>query len=154
MERFEAQMAALRRDHLMEKIGMLKAMRKRFGDEALKTAEAVEGENVLRKWQAIARESEKSGIEDLIKVLWEPMRIQMGLEYTCEKTPDGFQMRCTKCPFANLASDWDAQEEIFSLICSCDPVIAESFNPDIALRRTKTLVQGDECCDHFYFLRK
>ncbi|MFC2012727.1 L-2-amino-thiazoline-4-carboxylic acid hydrolase [Chloroflexota bacterium] len=31
--------------------------------------------------------------------------------------------------------------------------MASAFNPDIGFQRTKTLMRGDDCCDHIYYLK-
>jgi hypothetical protein len=38
----------------------------------------------------------------------------------------------------------------FILSCSRDFPFMEGFNPEIELRRTKTIMEGAECCDFRY----
>ena len=47
------------------------------------------------------------------------------------------------------ATDWG-----FEFFCKMDPPIIEGFNPNIQFRRTKTLMEGDECCNHYYTMKK
>jgi hypothetical protein len=44
------------------------------------------------------------------------------------------------------AADW-----LYALVCASDPYTAASFD-GIRFERTKTLMQGDDCCDHAYFV--
>ena len=39
-------------------------------------------------------------------------------------------------------------EDIGLWICEGDGPAAAAFNPAIRLKRTKTLMEGDDCCDH------
>jgi hypothetical protein len=38
--------------------------------------------------------------------------------------------------------------------CALDFGETEAFSSDVILKRTKTLMQGDDCCDHCYTLKK
>ena len=63
-------------------------------------------------------------------------------------------MNITKCPLADLAKEVNAEDWGYILYCCDDPNIVEGFNPEMDLKRTKTLMQGDDCCDHFYCMKK
>jgi len=39
------------------------------------------------------------------------------------------------------------------MFCQNDFYIAEGFNSKIGLKRTKTLMEGHDCCDHFYYMK-
>ena len=45
------------------------------------------------------------------------------------------------------------EDLMYQHTCSVDECIATTFNPQIGFRRTKTLMQGDEYCDHFYYMK-
>jgi len=44
-------------------------------------------------------------------------------------------------------------EQLFYMCCENDQFIAEGFNYNIGFKMTKTLMQGDHCCDPFYCYR-
>jgi len=43
-------------------------------------------------------------------------------------------------------------EDIGVWICEADGPIAAAFNPRIRFQRTKTLMEGNDCCDHVYYI--
>jgi predicted ArsR family transcriptional regulator len=130
----------------------LKTYKEYFGEEAYRVYVNAYGEGVRSHWSRIAEEAGDNSIEALIKRLWEPLPTQ-GFEYTVEETGSGFQINCTKCPHIEMAKRLGIMEEMFYTICEADSFIAEGFNPNIGFKRTKTLMQGDDCCDHFYYYK-
>jgi predicted ArsR family transcriptional regulator len=106
-------------------------------------------ERTRKQWQEIAQREQNHRVADLIRVLWEPTRTR-GFEFTVEEHDDGVQIYCTRCALYDLAREINGTEWMFHLNCSTDPHIVDGFNSEIQFRRTKTLMQGDDCCDHFY----
>lgn len=131
---------------------ILKIMKEHFGEAAYQAVVKAQGEAIRSQWHNIAEEAGNNSIEALIKHLWEPLRAS-GFEYTMEETESGFQMNCTKCPGVDMAKRHGITEEVYCLSCESDPFIAEGFNPNIGFKRTKTLMQGHNCCDHFYYYK-
>ena len=131
---------------------VLKIMKDHFGDEAYHVLVKTRGEKICTEWKRKAEEGNDNSIEALIKHLWEPLK-DYGFEYTMEKTESGFQMRCTKCPEFDFAKRDGITEQMYYMACESDPYIVEGFNPNIGLTRTKTLMEGDDCCDHFYYYK-
>ena len=135
------------------KIGnIIKAMKERFGEEAYEVIRGMNTERIKEEWRKKAEEHGDNSIESLIKLLWEPLP-EHGFVYTMEKTDAGVQMKCTKCPMADIALRLGVGEYMHYEICN-DWAITEGFNPDIGFKMTKTLIQGDDCCDHFYYYIK
>ena len=60
--------------------------------------------------------------------------------------------RFTRCMWADVFRELDAQD-IGSWICEGDGPTAAAFNPTIGFHRTKTLMMGNDCCDHVYYLK-
>ncbi len=140
----------MRMRHSTEMAKLIRAFRERFGDEAYKIAAKLNGDKAFAEWKAIAEKSGNNSIESLIKLLWEPLRAQ-GFEYEVEKTDARFQMKCTRCGFYELAKFCGITDEAFYMVCEADQYIAEGFNANIGFKRTKTLMQGHDCCDHLYY---
>ncbi len=60
----------------------------------------------------------------------------------------------TKCVFAELVNELGISKEWgYDLFCSDDEHIANGFNPKIKFSRSKTLMEGYDCCDPCYKLR-
>jgi predicted ArsR family transcriptional regulator len=138
--------------HLQHTAVILEEIKNRFGLTVYKIIEEVQGRHLQKKWAAIAKKEGKNQIDDLIRLLWEPLRAD-GLEYEVRETAQGIQIRCTKCPAYNIARECGTTIWGYHLICSNDYYIVEGFNPRIGFRRTKTLMEGFDCCDHFYYLK-
>lgn len=134
---------------LLDKIELLEALKERFGSGVVDAAVAYENDQARRRWARIAQSLGKTGIHDLIGVLVR----EGGYEFTMEETGDGVQMCFSRCPLHEFAKEHNVTGWAYRLICAQDPFIAEGFNPHIGFKRTKTLMQGDACCDHVYFIR-
>jgi predicted ArsR family transcriptional regulator len=133
-------------------LARLNVLQERFGTKVIEVIEMVVAENIRREWAEIARKKNSHTIDDLIRLLWEPLREQ-GFEFSMEKQDNGVQMRCTRCPHVDLGKELDETKWLYHLVCQGDPYIVEGFNPNMGFRRTKTLMEGHECCDHFYFMK-
>ena len=58
----------------------------------------------------------------------------------------------TRCIWADVFRELDAHDIGF-WICEGDGPAVAAFNPAIGFDRTKTLMMGDDCCDHIYVLK-
>lgn len=85
--------------------------------------------------------------------LWEPLR-QEGFEFTYDQNERGCQLKVTRCPVAEIAQAHQLEKWGFIFHCMGDESICEGYNPEIALTRTKTLMEGDEYCNHLYYYRR
>ncbi|MGI6207091.1 MAG: L-2-amino-thiazoline-4-carboxylic acid hydrolase [Anaerolineae bacterium] len=61
--------------------------------------------------------------------------------------------RFTRCLWAEVYRELDAADIGF-WICEGDGPAAAAFNPAIRFSRTKTLMEGDDCCDHVYYVEE
>lgn len=128
---------------------LLQIMKKRFGEEVYQVLVKEQREMIRSHFSKIVEESGDNSIEAFIKLIWGSF---LG-EYTMEETESGFQMICTKCPMDDLAKRHGITEQMFYQYCVNDEFNMEGFNPNIGFKRTKTLMQGDDCCDHFYYYK-
>jgi predicted ArsR family transcriptional regulator len=130
---------------------ILKVMKGRFGEEAYDALVKANGEHIRQHWREKAENHGDNSIESLIKLLWETLPPKF--EWTMEKTDAGVQMKCTKCPIAERALGLGVGEQYYYQSCKGDWSIVEGFNPNIGFTMTKTLMQGDDCCNHFYYYK-
>lgn len=138
--------------HTREKIILLDALKDRFGSEVITVVDEVVAKRAQRYGSMIAQREGVSSLADFIRLLWEPEQ-SGGLTFSIEPSMEGVQIYCTACPMYDLACEMNNREWMYHLVCAADPYIATGFNPKIGLRRTKTLMEGDECCNHFYFMK-
>lgn len=72
------------------------------------------------------------------------------LEIT-EDTPKVFQLRVTECVWAKVFRDAGLGGQVgHAAVCNMDYYWPPAFNPDFKMERDKTLMQGDDCCNHRY----
>ena len=72
--------------------------------------------------------------------------------YVVEDTPRAFEVKVTECLWAKTYRDVYAADLGYVLSCYGDFASAQGFNPKMRMIRTKTLMQGDDCCNHRYVL--
>jgi len=69
-----------------------------------------------------------------------------------EDTPKAFEVKVKECLWAKTFRDAKAEDLGYILSCYGDYASAQGFNPKMHMIRTKTLMQGDEFCDHRYVI--
>jgi hypothetical protein len=65
-----------------------------------------------------------------------------------EDSPNAFEVKISECLWARTFREADAADIGYACICHPDYTFAEGFNPSMKMIRTKTLMQGHDCCDH------
>jgi hypothetical protein len=77
--------------------------------------------------------------------------VQNALTYTViEDSPKALEVRVTECLWARIFREEGAADIGYAGICHPDFAAASAFNPKIKLVRSKTLMQGRDCCDLRY----
>lgn len=148
----------LKRVHEVRKMGFkdrvddLNALKKVFGERVVDIVASERGKRINKQWQNIAREHGRNDIEGLKETLWKWVK-EAGFEFTVTEIPEGTQFCVTKCPLAEMAQELHATDWGYICYCADDPHIVAGFNPEIGFRRTKTLMEGHECCDHLYYMQ-
>ena len=65
-----------------------------------------------------------------------------------EDTDKVLQIKYTECIYADIFREANAQDIGYAAFCHGDFAIFSALDPRIKLIRTKTLMEGDDCCDH------
>jgi len=65
-----------------------------------------------------------------------------------EESPTAFEIHVSQCLWAKTFRAQDAAEIGYARICYPDYAASEAFNPKMKMIRTKTLMQGHDCCNH------
>lgn len=137
--------------HTREKIALLSALGQHFGPEVPEVVARTASARAFEEWRAIGEAQADRSAENLVRLLWEPLR-EKGFVFETTSAPDGLRIHCSRCPIAELAHAIGDRVWLFHLACGIDEAIAEGFNPGLRLRRTRTLMEGHACCDHVYFI--
>lgn len=67
-----------------------------------------------------------------------------------EDSEKAFEIRITACVEEIVFRDANAQDLGYACVCHADYGLPEGINPKLKLIRTKTLMQGHDCCNHRY----
>jgi hypothetical protein len=65
-----------------------------------------------------------------------------------EATPKSYEMKVTECLSAQTFREANEADLGFATLCYADEAMAAAFDQRLKLTRTKTLMNGDDCC-HF-----
>ena len=65
-----------------------------------------------------------------------------------ETTDHAYEIRVSECLWAKTFRDLGAAGIGYAVICHADYAYCQGFNPKIRMIRTKTLMEGDDCCNH------
>ena len=129
---------------------LLKRVAGDYGLETVNTViDKVVAAHIRLEWAELASSLPSAGIDDLHRLLWEPLR-EAGFVFTVERTEGKAAYRCTACPNAKLGEVFDIKDFMYHLVCSGDGPLTEGFNPKISFSRTCTLMEGGGYCDHTY----
>jgi len=71
-----------------------------------------------------------------------------------EQTGEVFSFNVTRCRYAELYEELGIAELGTSLSCARDFAMIKGFNPNITLKRTRTIMEGAEICDFRYEFQK
>lgn len=90
-----------------------------------------------------------SAVKELLWDKLEPAKYQIE---KLEDTPTSLKYRVHTCPWAEAYREAKGDEIGFAVSCCWDFGFCQGLNPAIKFTRTKTLMQGDDCCNHSYEL--
>jgi len=62
-------------------------------------------------------------------------------------TETQFDFNVTRCRYAEMYKELGLADLGFVLSCARDFAMVEGFNPKMKLHRTKTIMEGHDCCD-------
>lgn len=71
-----------------------------------------------------------------------------------EETPKMLKLHVTECLWAKIFREMNAADLGYVVVCHPDFPMAQAFHPRIRMGRTKTLMQGDNCCNHTYYWKE
>jgi hypothetical protein len=67
--------------------------------------------------------------------------------------PNQIGYHFTRCMFAEVFRAL-GEPDLGLILCATDKPKVEAYNPKLKFQRTKVLMNGDEICDHLYFIEK
>ena len=130
----------------------VRAIQKKYSDDGVEAIHHAFKEVTVERGGKMAREASASTLKDFCSALeagcagsheWRKL----------EDTEKRQAYRFTRCMWAEIFAELDALDIGFWL-CEGDAPMASAFNPAIGFQRIKTLMEGDDCCDHIFYLEK
>ncbi|MBM3748197.1 MAG: hypothetical protein FJW34_20635 [Acidobacteria bacterium] len=107
--------------------------------------------------QAAKEQTKKLGKNDLAAFM-APMKTNdpfyrhvLTFEFV-EDTAKAAEIKVTECLWAKTFREANAADIGYAAVCHGDFAYAPAFNPKMKMIRTKTLMQGHDCCNHRYVM--
>jgi len=132
-------------------IPVLQGLAKELGeDHFLEALKKVAFESALKAGQARGRQLPCNDLAAFTDSGSEPSHFAKHVltREIVEDTPQAFELKVTECLWAKTFREMGAADIGYALLCHTDYADCLGFNPRITLTRSKTLMQGDDCCNH------
>ncbi len=153
MSELDKEIEELKDNHVIEKLKLLQYIDDNTDEDIEPAVECFVKEDMMKTWKSIANNAQDKSMDTLVKILWETMCRGAGFEFEVEKSDNGIQIKCSYCPYVDLAKKAGSLKMGYRVYCASDDYIVAGFNDKIGFKRTKTLMEGHDCCDHFYYLK-
>jgi hypothetical protein len=120
------------------------------GSDFIEMLKSATNELAIQKGRESARKFPKNDFAAYKKVYSAPFWNHV-LTYTfIENSDKVWEWKITECLSAKTFREANASDIGYATLCYGDYGFPEGFNPKIRLTRTKTLMQGHDCCNHRY----
>lgn len=125
--------------------------KEKFVEMLKKASSEAAAQNIKRQTQNIP----KKDFPTFLTTFYEPMKKSYFWKHVLtyediEKTEKTFEVKISECLWAKTFRDAKASDIGYASICYPDYAMASAFNPKIKMIRSKTLMQGHDCCNHRY----
>ena len=136
-------------------VDFVKPFQKKIGvEEANKIVEKIGDEDGVKLVNQLLTQMPVNNFEDFKKLfmsLLNSKNFQVALNYEIiENSEKKFELKVTDCLYAKAFRDLNEPEIGYCSVCNGDFAMAKAFHSKIKLTRTKTLMQGNDYCDHCY----
>ena len=121
-------------------------------EQALEIVRKINQREAFQRGQKLAEDKGENGIEVLIEdvATWgEGGKWEMEV---LEQTSRTYFFNVLRCPYYEKYRDLGVEEIGVELSCCRDEPFARGLNPLLRLVRTKTIMEGADCCDFKYYL--
>ena len=132
----------------------IEAVSQKIGSEvARKLLREINEQEAFQRGQAMMVAAGKNGIAELAEdvaswgdgAFWEMDII--------EKTATTYFFDVRRCPYYEKYKELGLEKYGVELSCCRDEPFARGLNPNLKLVRTKTIMEGADCCDFRYYLQ-
>jgi hypothetical protein len=140
----------LQKREMQEKAALFRKLKNQYGDAVLRMV----SHQVMEETEIKLRETKgcNRGIEGVMENLWNHTHATH--LFAVEKRSENFlKLRVTRCLYAEEMRRMNAADIGLAFYCSYDYGFCRGLNPRITFIRTRTLMEGADCCDHAYELK-
>jgi hypothetical protein len=150
-EKIESAVVRSKIRDMAEKALLFKSLVKKFGKGIIETLQ----DTVIKdtKIKLEKRNIPVRNIDAVVDNLWIDPKPYLEIEIE-QRTKENLKIRVNKCIFAQEMRKNDAADIGFALYCCYDYGFCTGLNPKIKFTRTKTLMMGDDHCNHTYELKE
>ena len=136
---------------LTNNIGIYKGLEKELGSEKLvKMLQQISADNWAAGIQEMTKDIKERSIENIAKLVAAVVSStpnSTALKYEITQQDDKvFEIKYTKCLFAEIFKEMDAADIGWALECSAGNTVAKIYNPDMKFSNPKNLMKGDSIC--------
>jgi hypothetical protein len=126
-------------------------MREKYGQDGFELARKAFLDAMLEGWK---KEYEKLPDRSLATyVRWLTSIVLKGTRYEVVESDDSsVRFRFSVCPWATYFRKI-GKSEIGKFFCDADKPMVEAFNDKLGFEISKTLMKGDDYCDHHFFVK-
>lgn len=136
-----------------EFIYLAKAMEKEMGKEKLiEFLKKTTTEKWIKRGQEHANRSPDNSFKTYVSTFRPPRYAAQLTHEVVVDTDTVFELKVKECLTSRVFRQAEAADIGYAYICFGDYAWAESFNPKIKMVRDKTLMQGQDYCNHRYIL--
>jgi len=137
---------------MRETVTLLGKIRDKLGDDVVKITAKHTSDKIEDRFKN--RELAARDLSAVKSLLWDNLPQD---RFTVEKIEDSderLEFRVTRCQIADTLKDLNQPGLAYALNCAWDEGFCKGLNPNMQFIRTKTLINGDEYCNHTYVLKK
>lgn len=146
-QKIESLFINLQKREMREKASLFKKLVAEFGDNVL---QFVKDEVIVSTRERLKNaELTNRNLNAVMENLWNHTSATHQFEVV-QQNSYVLQLKVTRCLYAEEMRKFDAADIGFAFYCAYDYGFCQGLNPKIEFTRTKTLMQGDDCCDHTY----
>lgn len=135
---------------------LIKGFTSKIGyDNAIKIVKQVIKEDAILSGKTLADKYGGNTIKELLKIVKEVWASDDAMKINIIKeNEDELCFNVISCKYTQMYEKLGIKELGCILSCSRDFSFMEGFNPEIELIRTKTIMEGYECCDFRYVQKR
>ena len=131
---------------------MIRTLQKDLGDdEAVRLLNLNSDEIGRQQGKTHAESVPDTSFENFVSVFRQMANGDFLTGEVVEDTETVFEMKVTECLSATVYKEAGFEGDLgHAAVCNMDYTWPPAFNPDFKMERTKTLMQGHDCCNHRY----